>query len=426
MNYLEVHLKEKVQYKKLIKGSLYLIIAFLFLTPSFKIVEFIPKIRLEEVFTFLIVLFLIMRVILKKYVLLAFNSTILLLISFCFFIGFSVLNGTFQGYQTSIFDFNQFVMVFKYAVIYTVALTFYYLNSEDKNEMKKVLRFIFFMSTLLFFIVLQQYFNLFGLNEKYIRLVAPTQYDTLVNNYAHPRPVGMLGNPNELGFLFVMVALLVLFILLNHEFKVTLLLVFMMQISGVFLTLSRTSLVALVIGTTVVIVPAMLSRKNSLKKHARFLVFFFVLISAIFYAVTYTDFIDKIWWRFTEIFNLSHSTSWNARLTNWSENMDIFLQHFVIGVGPLSRAIFQHAADNEWLLLLRSYGIIGTLVVCFIFTYLAINSKISNRALLLSIVMAGGVYMVSSVFFQSLVLMPVFLILAAISNSVTKVVVVTR
>jgi hypothetical protein len=426
MNNEEVVLRDKNQYKKWMKICLYSIIFLLFLTPSFKLVESLPKVRLEEIFIIFILLVFLIRVIYRKYILLAFNSTIGLLVIFCFLIGFSILNGTVQGYQTSIFDFNQFIMVFKYGVIYTVALTFYYLNKDNANEMNALLHFIFFMAFLLFLIVIQQYFNLFGLNEAYVHFIAPTQFDTLVDGYSHPRPVGMIGNPNELGFFFVMVGLLALFILFNRKFKLVYLVILILQIAGVFLTLSRTSLIAFVVGALIVLVSTMISRKNDVKKFVRILILFLILFLVTIYVVSSTDFLDQIWWRFSEIFNLENSTSWNARLNNWSENMEIFLKHVVLGVGPLSRAILQHAADNEWLLLLRSYGVIGTIAVSLIFIYLSWVSKLSFKGLIVSIVFAGGVYMISSVFFQSLVLMPFFLILAAINNSVTKVMVVTR
>lgn len=426
MNEVDALKNEKAQYNKWVKFCLYSIVFLLFLTPSFKLVEFLPKVRLEELFIVFIVSVLWVRVIYKKYVLLAFNNLVIFLLIFCFLIAFSILNGTFRGYQTSIFDFNQFIMVFKYGMIYTMALTFYYLNRENKVEMIRFLHFIFFMASLLFLIVIQQYFNLFGLNEAYIRFVAPTQFDTLVDGYAHPRPVGMIGNPNELGFFFVMVGLLALFILFNRGFKMAYLLVFIMQIAGVFLTLSRTSLIAFAVGAAIIIVLTLMSSKMEIKKYFRILILISILSLVTIYVISYTDFLDRIWWRFSEIFNLANSTSWNARLNNWSENLDIFMKHVVLGVGPLSRAILQHAADNEWLLLLRSYGIIGTVAVCGIFLYIAFTSMLSFRGLIISIVLAGGIYMISSVFFHSLVLMPFFLILAAINNRATKVMVVTR
>jgi len=64
-----------------------------------------------------------------------------------------------------------------------------------KQDKIKIINFMIGCLLLSILIAIQQYFNLFNLNEKYVPLIAPTQYKALVNNYPTPRVIGMTSNP---------------------------------------------------------------------------------------------------------------------------------------------------------------------------------------------------------------------------------------
>ena len=91
----------------------------------------------------------------------------------------------------------------------------------------------------------------------------------------------------------------------------------------------------------------------------------------------------------------------------------------MVGVCPLYKAQLQFAADNEWLLLLRSYGILGTLLfVCAVAGPHVIHrpkaagpSVRSQRKLADAVLIASAVYMIPAAVFQSMTLMPLVLVI---------------
>ncbi|WP_170158494.1 O-antigen ligase family protein [Aquisalibacillus elongatus] len=320
-------------------------------------------------------------------------------------------------------EFTEFVKLFKYIIIYTIAFSYFQIVKDYEGEKQNTFNFIFSLSVILFIISLQQYFNVFNLNEIYIKSVAPTQFETLIDNYPNPRPVGMVGNPNELGYLFVIISLLTLYILLKGKFRYIYLLYFGLNVLGVFLTLSRSSLVALLVGITVLIF--LMVFKNylilNLYKFKRLIMLFTISIIILVITILFTDFQEKILWRFGALLEISNDNSWNARVDHWSENLKLLKDNVLLGVGPLSRAELKYAADNEWLLLLRSYGVIGTIYFIMLFFVPHINSyKTEYRALILSILLSASVYMLPVAVFNSLVIMPFVLIILSINDKPVK------
>lgn len=91
---------------------------------------------------------------------------------------------------------------------------------------------------------------------------------------------------------------------------------------------------------------------------------FTVLVGMVF-AIRLGNF-EGIIFRILELNNISQSASWTTRLINWETNLALVQDNLFFGVGPLSRAGLG-AADNDWLLFVRSYGFLGLLFVCIVF-----------------------------------------------------------
>ena len=112
-----------------------------------------------------------------------------------------------------------------------------------KNETDKIRVLEFIVTCLLVSVAIaaQQYFNLFGLNERYVPFIAPTQYRTLVNNYPFPRVVGMTNNPNVYALMPGIGAIISWGLYLNRRKRkhIIFLIAF---IVGVLMTLSRSDL----------------------------------------------------------------------------------------------------------------------------------------------------------------------------------------
>ena len=69
---------------------------------------------------------------------------------------------------------------------------------------------------------------------------------------------------------------------------------------------------------------------------------------------------DEVLWRFALLGDFTQDSSWTGRLLQWQANLELFARSPWIGVGPLFGADFRYVGDNEWLTLLRSYGLLGT------------------------------------------------------------------
>ena len=87
--------------------------------------------------------------------------------------------------------------------------------SVDPDMVRRwILRAVEVASVILFPVIIHQYFDLFGLNERYIPVVAkPAQVSDLFSHAYATRSSGWPGNPNELGFLYTIAALVTIYLI---------------------------------------------------------------------------------------------------------------------------------------------------------------------------------------------------------------------
>jgi O-antigen ligase len=423
-----MQIEEANQYHKFLRRWLYMIIFFLMLTPSIYLFPGIPSVRLEMVSLLIFIGVLVLRLAKNKKAIVAWGLCQKLFLGLFFVITLSILLGTMLGFDSSVADFNQFIRLIKYLMIYTLALTVMKTSNDPNTERDRILHYIITLSLLLCLITIQQYFNLFHLNNWYVQAIAPTQYETLVGGYEYPRPVGMIGNPNELGFLFVLTACSTTYLLIKNKINMFYLLILGLQIIGLFLTMSRSSFVALIAGLFFLVLGLVFSKLSiDFRRTKRFLLLLSCATIVVFFVASQTQFYEQIFWRFETLLNLKNNTSWHARLDHWSENIRLFKQSPFLGVGPLRRADFQYAADNEWLLLLRSYGIFGTIYIISVFLLPQLLSrKREFRVLVIAVFVSAAVYMIPLAVFYSLTLMPMVLIILALGDTTSKLINVKR
>ena len=388
-----------------------IIIISLILTPSLDFIPGVPSLRLDDILVFF---WLFIAIFYFKYNFsFLLKTRILFIIILAVYFLIPVLNGLINGFQGDFADLNQYVRFLKYIGFYCIS----YKVFADSDELKKEEILVFFVScgVVLFFITLSQYFNFLGLNDLYVRAIAPTQYKTLINNSLHPRPVGMVGNPNELGYLMALLSLVSLYCAVKYKSNKYYIFLVMFAL-GCLMTLSRGAMVALIAGFLVFVF--IYHFKASAKNRLKILIMtIFVLIGS--YLLINNDvFYDKILWRFEIGLDVSNDDALGSRFDNWNENINIIKDHPIVGVGPLRRAAFQHSADNEWLLILRSYGFFGVLLIISIFLRGVFSSRsIENRALLYALILSSFLYMIPAVIFHSLILFPLVLFVFTVIDS---------
>lgn len=396
---------------------------FLFLTPSIAFSTDIPAIRLDEVTLVALVGYVFINLAAGREVKVAWGLLQTLLTGFSIFVLISILVGVFLGYAASLGDLNQLVRLAKYVLIYTLALTVVRTSPKPEKEKLNILTFFVVCSVLAMPIVIQQYFNLFHLNELYVPKIAPTQYKPLVNDYPYPRPVGMFGNPNELGFAFSVASLISIHFLVTKSLKTVFVFVLPLQVLMMLLTLSRSALAGFAVGMAYLFITSFIQKGTiPVRRLVRIFVLmaFVLLLGGVLFS--HPGFYQTTGWRFTQGLFLESDTSWQLRLIHWEENLALFAESPILGVGPLRRAEFEFGADNEWLLLLRSYGLLGTvfLVIAFLLPHF-LNDRSNTKSLVGVILISSAVYMIPAAIFHSLVLMPLVLIVMALEDTTSRV-----
>lgn len=379
----------------------------LILTPSIRFLEGMPSLRVDDI---LLIFWPMLALVREENQLEGLRSgrcRVLFAMFGVFFVSFS--NGILNGYEASLADFNQITRFVKYISMYLLA--YEVLKNSDKYAIYKLFNFVIFCGLILFLIVVSQYFNILDLNKYYVHLVAPTQYETLIFEYNFPRPVGMIGNPNELGYLFVLILFCSLFVWLNLGSKKHAIYVIVFFL-GILSTLSRSSMIALGAGIFTLVFHLLYNggflRKIKIIAVAPVLIA--VLVGISFIPVIY----DAFTWRIALIFNMAVDSSFQMRLLNWSENITIIKEHPILGVGPLRRADFFYAADNEWLLLWRSYGIVGVFVIIIFLLFSILKQKsMQVKSFEFALISSAFVYMIAAAIFYSLALFPLYLFFLA-------------
>lgn len=387
------------------------ILFLLLLTPSFNLVSGMPAFRVDD---FLILLWLFFAIFYFKYSLnCIFKSRAIYIVLFLFYLPAVILNGVVNGYEGTVLDLNQYLRFLKYISFYWLSIIVF--KGFSELDRKKLIDYFLLLGVVLFLILLSQFFDFLGMNKYYVEYIAPTQYYSLVNNAFQPRPVGMIGNPNELAYIMLVLS----FLSLYSAFKFGSALywsLFLLFVIGCFMTLSRGGVLSLLVGSFVFFFVCML--KMGLYKNVKIVLLVSVFLLLFSFAVTNDNIFEKIIWRFEIGLDVSNESSMGSRFDNWNENINIIKEHPFVGVGPLRRSEFKHASDNEWLLILRSYGVLGVFfILAFYLKGFFLKRKVKDVALYYAIVVSSFLYMIPAAIFHSLVLFPLVLFVFAFIDS---------
>ena len=214
------------------------------------------------------------------------------------------------------FVLSNFFEILRIIEYYLIFINYYILiNKDTKKSFNISLIFLILLSILISFF---QFHNLFNLNELYIRFVAPTQYETLINGYKWPRAVALAGNPNVLGFLMTLASIYVLYLLIKNYKKWYLYIIYALIIICVFLTASRTSYISLIVGNGILIFLTFFK----LKKECIIKMFLVGFIFLVFHIVLILALPNSYTWRIKTIIDYKNETSWQKRLDMNEEFLD--------------------------------------------------------------------------------------------------------
>lgn len=312
-------------------------------------------ISLAKICTVLLVLIFIYLFIKKKDEMLTMfkNKFILLNMAFALSIALSVL----INFKTT--HFNDFYEIAKYIIFAITTLIVICICKERSN-------YLFFLRTISIVLIvisifgIIQYFNPFSINELYIKSYAPTQYETLINDYPSPRIVGTKANPSVYGLLMsigIYFNLIYWQNIKNKKEKILIIASIVLCVINLMLTLTRTIQIAFIVSLVVYILINVWLKKG-FKKAMIAMIGTILLIIIILCILP-----NSLTWRLTQVLDLSNATSWILRTEKWSEYSEIIGQNLLFGIGPVKNNLEEIGyVDSELVQTTLQYGSIGLII----------------------------------------------------------------
>ncbi|WP_160721956.1 O-antigen ligase family protein [Isachenkonia alkalipeptolytica] len=397
------------------------IFALVLFTPSINIISGFPAVRLEEIFVPVMLVYLFYkRSYLKEVVLKPFNVILILLgISMAISLGNAIIR---FGDPLRMGDLMEFVRVFKYLVMYTFIVVLFKDIKKEALNFEKITTFVNYTVGILLAINWAQYFNFLYFNRWFSPLFGPAHHvERIIRN---SRVIGTIGNPNFFGGLMMLFLLYYFaYFLFDREGfwndrRKNIALVAATWMS-LLLTVSRTAIIAVTGGLFVAaLVYLVLKKGKNLMSLGRMVAAFLIIgllsnffitftmatyedyLRPAYFAVRYTveDAVVSAWDHFFDDEERdrdqdkadrdddrqrsrgSHGVAYRmqdtvneglsifARFNVWEEHFAIAQGSIIIGNGPEKGEYQEAAVDNEYLLILRRYGIIG--LTLFIALYL--------------------------------------------------------
>lgn len=317
-------------------------------------------------------------------------------------------------------DFWELAKVLQYFLIFALVASLR-INAADIKRYYKLALVVLLLSALFAFL---QYIDFAGINRLVSPYYAPTQMRGLL---VHGRVAGTTPNPNEFGVLMVLAASLALsggLFFQERGLRILSWAVLPVFWLALVLTLSRSALVALFLaGVTILF---LFLKRKSLKHRFRRVVLF-VLLGCVAGAVILQVMPEKALFRFSQLATFTEASSWQERVANWTTQFAIWLESPWLGWGP-GKATMGTIVDNEWLLLLRRYGVVGLVIFLCLFGSLFLGLSRIRRVnsetpvVALSVALQGtlvgySLYMIVAAVYHSLQLMPILLLFLGLAYS---------
>jgi hypothetical protein len=412
-------------YKNLIRDRLFILYLFVFsivATPDVR-VPGLPALRAEQGILFAILAWCIYCLLTGKK--LKFHTSLFtgMFAGFGLVMLLSTYFGVIVGVGSSYSDIFELYKIVVYLGIFIVFATI----TRSEDDRWQVVGFANLCIALSGLIAITQYFNPMRINEFYVPRIAPTQFITLVNSYFSPRVIGLSNNPNVYA---VIAAVGVLFslILLFRTRRLHHVLFGSINMLALLMTKSRTGLVFLGVMFAVLYLiyffeKVLVNRKVRLRSLTQMLSILMVLLIAA--PIAFFLLPDTLVWRFKDFTDITSATSWQARMVHWQENIEYFYKSPILGIGAAKSVNFRFAPDNEWLLLLRKFGMLGTawFVMMFavpVYMYWPGLKKNMMAKIYVAVLVGLAVYMCPAAPFHSFQIMPLVMLIGGLAFSSLK------
>lgn len=332
-----------------------ILLAILF--PSLEISPSLPRIRIEEIlfYTFFPVL-IISRISSIK---LGENGLHFIRI-YLIFLGLTIVSTIygkiFLQVPVGFRDIVEIVTLGKYLIAFIGIYLMNFSDSEIRKILWIVLLAIFFSGVF----GLLQFFGVFGI-DAYTAPIYLLERAYIVSQ----RLTGTFKNPNSYSVILVIGHLITITLLFFEKGKIQKLalgLLALFFLMCLLFTGSRTMIAAYGL-VTIILFVILFSNKN--------LNFFSILLIVFFLSITFligfSVLTDDILLRLQSGVDVLGDESFGMRIIIWFLNLKLFLASPIFGWGP-AKDFFTTVVDNEFILVLRRYGVLGFL--CYLMIYL--------------------------------------------------------
>ena len=399
-----------------------ILLALIILLPRIKTGSFLPDVRLDFFYITIIFFIYFMQNSIKEGKLVYQRSPLYIwfyiyMITVYLSITFAVI---FKGQIFSLRDLMEFVKIFQYFIVFYIAF-----NLSNVNINKVIIASVLMLWMSAIFGFFQRY-NVLGVNLWLTPLYTSDHHLRDVT----ARIIGTTADPNEFGLLLIIAIMLTFSLAIlssGVKEKVFYFISFIVFSTALLFTLSRTSMICVILGITYILI-AKYPRIVGLKKTIINIVPIMIVIT-ISALILFSFAPDTLLQRISYIGDRHYDMSWAVRLHIWEENFNIFLRSPVFGWGP-GKASMSQVLDSEWLLLLRRYGIVGVTIFVAWFSTIHIylnriplrkNGYFSSMVVALNAcLIVFPVYMINLVAFHNLQIMPLYFLYLGLAFSVNR------
>lgn len=394
------------------------------LMPPLQLSPQLPHIRLEVYILSLLSLFIVLKKMVdRNYDELRTNGMIIWFVFFVIAviasIGYSFL---ILGQDLIVRDFYEIIKIIIYFLFFTLFATLDFSNKQLIKIYGLVI-LLFIISALIGF---AQYLDLGQINQLFSPHYAPTQAHRILD---HHRITGTAYSPVEYGAIMVLAASIALanaFYYSKRNWKIYSWCSFFIFTLALIMTQARAAYIAYLVAVFVLIFYGLMKGIKSKEKLKSImlavLILGFILVIAIIIAP------QEFFVRAQFMLNMPTDPSWQSRLVKWQEHISLWRESPIFGLGPDKTALTYNYVENEWLLVLRRYGLLG--ITAFIAFWVAFLGKLarirryvnSEEIIFLSIGLQSAIcgyflYMITLNLYHSMILIYILLILLGIAFS---------
>lgn len=446
-DFLKIINEEKII--KFLKLGTYLILPLLILTPEIRLTS--PAIRLDEV----LLLFMIFAYFALKLKRMTFKVSLIDYLFGALFISViaSILLGSLRDQFFFFNDFFEIIKLAKYYLLYRII----YAIDWDEGELKRIVTIAVISFIIAVAFSIAQYFDLFSVNNKIMPYFSVKNHIRSILNAG--RVVGTFRNANVWALALGMPLIIIFSNLLkgfkNYRFiyKFAILFFLFWTITSVLMTMSRTSFVSNFIALSVISAvlvwhPFDKGMRVDFAKKVFKAFFIFIVISIISFtfitkipnkkgtlniAQRFEIGLNDIGFLETEVDG--ESESWSSRKEKWIDISKRATGSPIFGYGPSkslrSSSNLPYTVDNEYLLYLYRYGLLGLLLyigilfVFFLYSVLNVghNIDLDDSRFVLNILALGvsvsyPLYNILAGSFYNFQLFPLFIIWGALNINI--------